>query len=336
MNRRLKQILIGATIVAFTACGGGGSSSSNTETPSDNTRGESSNIGHGSRLKKETTIRYGMKILGKGEITSVMEYSYNSDGVLSKQVYNFLSDTIQHKSITTMTYNIDKYKPIKMNTKTYNSNDELISMRTVKFTYDGDNVISIKSANSSSVTDVNYSDFVDGLETVTTSYTYHPKTMKGMFKSRVEHKVLDSKVASKTTTDINLKHDNKTTVSTKTYEYDSLNRRTVTTLIDDKSSFKNIITYVPDTTKVAPYVFCFGKYAELEKIHKKKYPKSANSCGLRAKGEGISEVYGIMQQTSSIIYEYTFNDEGLVIETRLTDMSSGEVVSRTTYEYETY
>ena len=328
MNRRLKQIVIGATIVAFTACGGGGSSSSNTETPSDNTRRESSNIGHGSRLKKETTILYDMKILGKEETTSVTEYSYNSDGVLSKQVYNFLSDTIQHKSITTMTYNIDKYKPIKMNTKTYNSNDELTNISTVKFTYDGDDLLSIKSekkdfiySDSSSVTDVNYSDFVDGLETVTTSYTYHPETMKGMFKSRIEHKVLDSKVASETTTNINLKHDNETTVSTETYEYDSLNRRTVTTLIDDKSSSKYIITYVPDTTKVAPYVFCFGKYAELEKIHKKKYPKSENLCGLRAKAEGISEVYGIMQQTSSIIYEYTFNDEGLVIETRLTDMS---------------
>jgi len=337
MNKTQKHILIGATAVAFTACGGGGggtTADTGAQTGGDNTTvgGGSNSVTSMKKLTKMTSVNE------EGTSFMASEYSYNANDLVEKSVsiqYKGASDKGELESKTEAIYTYEKtYNMVKVVTKVYDADNQLTMTSTSLQTYNGDKIISMKGKTESTTTETlnmtsegNFTDYVGPIATKTTLDTFDKDKKLFMHSTGVtkvkENK--DSNITSTTTT------GPLTTTSSILRVFDSLDRVTSSELVSPQLNSKYTYSYDSDTSIMEPIYTCFGGYVQMAKNHRAKYPKAENTCYLRTEIKTDIESNSLTAQASVMSYENTLSN-GLVVERKV--KTNNELTMTYTYEYE--
>jgi hypothetical protein len=336
MNNPIKQILISATVVAFTACGGGGS-------PTDAgslTTGEETDVGpttanspSGASVKK---LIKKTSVAADGTSFQLSEYTYNTNDLVEKSVGTFYEGDSEQgdvKSKTVAHYTYEKtYNMVKVVTKGYDENNDLTMTSTSWQTYSGDKVISMKGKTESDSTPVlnmttegNFTEYVGPIATKTTLDAFD-KDKKLSFQSKSSIKVVDNKDSNITSTTTLSKVRS---ISSILRTFDTLDRAISSEIVSDMLNAKSTYSYDSDRSKIEPIYTCFGGYVQMAKNHRNKYPRAENHCYLRT--EIKTDIISLgNEKTTVITYENTVSN-GLVVEQKM--ITDGVVTITSKYEY---
>ena len=338
MNKIQKQILIGATAVAFTACGGGSGGSATNSDINDNTNNGGTITGgsnSGASVKKLTKMT---SVNEDGTSFTVSEYSYNANDLVEKSVsMQYKGDSIhgELKSKIEAIYTYEKtYNMVKVVTKAYDANNQLTMTSTSWQTYSGDKVISMKGKSESNTTEAlnttsegNFKDYDGPIATKTTLDSFD-KDKKLVMHSTGVTKVKENKDSNITSTTT---IGQLITTSSILRVFDSLDRLISSELVSPQMKSKSSYSYDSDTNIIEPIYTCFGGYVQMAKNHRAKYPKAENLCYLKTGITSASEILSQPIEETVKSYENTLSN-GLVVERKV--KTNNELTMTYRYEYE--
>ena len=345
MNNILKKILIGATVVAFTACGGGSGSAENNQVegnaPIGGGSGTPDDVGTttdnvsttGIRLKKIT------EVFIETNMTRVTMYEYGSNNMVIKQtIMSGLPNANKAKFITSTTYTKEN-KVKQYYSEDFDESGSKKSITTQDMFYENNRLLKSEtkyeyldnpSSNNDRVT--TYSKYQGYFSTQSTTKSHNATgELTGTTYSNTiikDNKVKSIRMTSKETP------KSETLIS---YEYDILNRATSynQTYKDENGVLTRNYNYYynyDDNKNVAePLYICFAGYKD--QLAKDMPTDSVNSCALITKTIADVEI-GDNNTHVIVLNENILDDRSLLVERKVIRDSKSQY--KYSYEYEAY